>query len=170
MRYDTENPLTAAKIVNHWSRKEIEQVLQEYGEERFARDIASAIVAERSANPISTTTQLVQIVVAATPRNYQRRRLHPATKTFLALRVAVNDELENLEKGLSQAVEILEQGGRLVVLSFQSLEDRIVKNFLRQEASISAVTKRPVTPSQEEVRVNPRARSAKLRAGLKGPS
>ncbi|MDI6591538.1 MAG: 16S rRNA (cytosine(1402)-N(4))-methyltransferase RsmH [Patescibacteria group bacterium] len=170
MRYNLKNPLTAKKIVNCWSEKEIEKILKEYGEERFARSIAKAIVETRKLKSIETTWQLVKIIKKAVPSWYRHRRIHFATKTFQALRIAVNNELNNLKKALPQAIEILNPKGRLVVISFHSLEDRIVKNFLKEkfkENSITILTKKPIRPSKQEIEINPRSRSAKLRAVLK---
>jgi len=166
MRYNLENPLTAEKIVNYWSKSEIEKILREYGEERFAKKIAERIIESR-AKPIETTFQLIEIIKSVIPRKYQAGRLHPATRTFQALRIAVNDELNNLEKTLPQAINVLNRGGRLVVISFHSLEDRIVKNFLKKcggDAYVKLITKKPIGPSKEEIIKNPRSRSAKLRA------
>ena len=171
MRYNPQNPLTAGKIVNYWSAQEIEKILREYSQERFAKRIAREIVEERKNKPIQTTFQLVEIIKKSVPKNYERGRMHPATRTFQALRIAVNDELANLKKVLPQALKILEIGGRLVIISFHSLEDRIVKNFLREHSDglfgCKILTKKPTTPSQEEIKINPRARSAKLRAAIK---
>ena len=166
MRYNPESPLTAEKIVNYWSAPEIEKILREYGQESFAREIAKNIIEFRKIKPIKTTSLLVELVKKAVPKRFHHKKLHPATKTFQALRIAVNDELNNLEKGLSQALETLESGGRLAVISFHSLEDRIVKNFL-QERKIEILTKKPIAPSLEEIKINPRSRSAKLRVGQK---
>ena len=165
MRYNLENPLTAEKIVNYWSKSEIEKILREYGEERFAKKIAERIVESR-AKPIETTFQLIEIIKSVIPRKYQVGRLHPATRTFQALRIAVNDELNNLEKTLPQTINVLNRGGRLVVISFHSLEDRIVKNFYRGQTSkdLKILTKKPIRPSREEIIKNHRSRSAKLRA------
>jgi len=165
MRYNLENPLTAEKIVNYWSKPEIEKILREYGEERFAKKIAERIVESR-AKPIETTFQLIEIIKSVIPRKYQAGRLHPATRTFQALRIVVNDELNNLEKTLPQAINVLNRGGRLVVISFHSLEDRIVKNFYRGQTSkdLKILTKKPIRPSREEIIKNHRSRSAKLRA------
>jgi len=165
MRYNPENPLTAEKIVNNWSEREIEKILREYGEERFTKRIAREIIQERKIKPIKTTFQLVETIKKSTPIWYHHRRIHPATRTFQALRIAVNDELNNLKKALPQAVEILEKDGRLAVISFHSLEDRIVKNFFRENLKI--LTKKPIRPSLEEIEINPRSRSAKLRVGQK---
>ncbi|MBU2635175.1 16S rRNA (cytosine(1402)-N(4))-methyltransferase RsmH [Patescibacteria group bacterium] len=157
MRYSLDNDLSADKIINNYSQKEIEKILKEYGEERFAKRIAKNIIQER---PIKTTFQLVKVI------GRRREKIHPATRTFQALRIAVNDELNNLKKGLTQAVEILKPGGRIVVISFHSLEDRIVKNFFK-DSNLNILTKKPTTPSQEEIKINPRSRSAKLRAATK---
>lgn len=162
--------LTAEKIVNNWPEPQIERILREYGEEGFAGRIAKKIVEARKIKPIGTTFQLREIIRKATPGWYQRKKIHPATKIFQALRIAVNDELGNLEKALPQALEILETGGRLAAISFHSLEDRIVKNFFRKkekENLLKILTKKPVIPSFEETKTNPRARSAKLRTAMK---
>lgn len=162
--------LTAKKIVNEWSREEIERVLKEYGEERFARRIAKAITTTRREKSIQTTFQLVAIVRRAVPSWYRHQKIHFATRTFQALRIAVNQELENLKQVLSQAVPVLSPRGRLVVISFHSLEDRIVKNFFREqenERQLKILTKKPIIPRSEEVELNPRSRSAKLRAAQK---
>lgn len=168
MRYNPkQNSLTAAEIVNTWKQKLIEQILRVYGEERFSRKIADEIVKSR---PLRTTVDLVMAVERATPTWYHRRRIHFATKTFQALRIAVNNELENLEKALPQALDMLCSGGKLAVIAFHSLEDRIVKNFLREKAKEGAVkilTKKPLRPSKEEISENPRARSARLRVAEK---
>ena len=168
MRY--EGGVSAKEIVNGCSEEEIARILKEFGEERFARRIAKAIVEKRRVKPIKTTFQLVDVVRSAVPLWYRKRRIHFATKTFQALRIAVNGELENLKETLPQAVDILKTGGKIVVISFHSLEDRIVKNFFRENSrngKLRILTKKPVVPAAEEVRVNPRARSAKLRAAVK---
>lgn len=168
MRYSAQNQLTADKIVNFWSKFEIERVLREYGEERFAGDIAAKIIEERKSRAIQTTSGLVEVIRKSVPRGYLNGRIHFATKTFQALRIAVNDELTNIEKVLPQALQILEQGGRLAVISFHSLEDRIVKNFFKDNiAKIGLLTKKPVTPTRKEISINHRSRSAKLRAAIK---
>ncbi|MGC8998042.1 MAG: 16S rRNA (cytosine(1402)-N(4))-methyltransferase RsmH [Candidatus Bathyarchaeia archaeon] len=167
MRYSPESPLTAEAIVNFWSLKDLWRILRVYGQERFSRRIAEEIVRSR---PLRTTVDLVMAVERATPSWYHRGRIHFATKTFQALRIAVNNELENLERALPQALDIMGNGGRLVVIAFHSLEDRIVKNFLREKAKegvVKILTKKPVRPSKAEVAENPRARSARLRAALK---
>ncbi|MBI2123968.1 MAG: 16S rRNA (cytosine(1402)-N(4))-methyltransferase RsmH [Candidatus Wildermuthbacteria bacterium] len=167
MRYSTSNPLTAEKIVNYWSKTDIEKILKEYGEEQFSKEIAQTIVEQRTKTPIVKTTQLVNIIEEATPSWYHRKKIHPATKTFQALRIATNSELENIKEALPQAVRLLEPAGRIAVISFHSLEDRIVKNFFKTHPSLSMITKKPITPSLQEQKTNPRARSAKLRVALK---
>jgi len=169
MRYDLQNPLTAEKIINYWSAPEIEKILRDYGEEPFARPIAKNIIEFRKIKPITNTSQLVEMIKKSFSRRFQQKNIHPATKTFQALRIVVNDELNNLEKVLPQVLEILKPGGKLVIISFHSLEDRIVKNFYRSRASIDLkiLTKKPVGPTVEEIKINPRSRSAKLRAAEK---
>lgn len=167
---DWRNKLTAKEILNTWNREELEKILREYGEERFAKRIAEAIAEERKVKQFDTTSELANIILRITPAKYKRMKIHPATRTFQALRIAVNDELNVLNEGLNQAFEILKPGGRIVVISFHSLEDRIVKNFFRQkkqENQGEILTKKPIQPSVEEIRRNPRSRSAKLRAILK---
>jgi 16S rRNA (cytosine1402-N4)-methyltransferase len=168
MRYSLENQLTAGKIVNFWSKFEIEKILEEFGEEEFAEEISRQIVEERKQRPIETTAHLVAVIERAVPKSYLHGRLHFATKTFQALRIAVNGELQNIEKALPQALQVLEQGGRLAVISFHSLEDRIVKEFFKNNSLVlNALTKKPLTPTFEEIRINPRARSARLRVAVK---
>lgn len=170
MRYNFDNPLTAEKILNFWPEAKIERILREFGEEKFAKRIVGNIAKERKNKLIQTTFQLAEIIKRAVPKNYEKGRIQPSTRTFQALRVAVNNELSNLEKTLPQVLEILEPGGRLVIISFHSLEDRIVKNFLReasQKGLLKILTKKPIRSSFEEIGINPRSRSAKLRAVLK---
>ncbi len=170
MRYNFQNSLTAEKIINSYSESEIERILKEYGQERFAKRIAQKIVDERKKKTIQTTFQLVEIIKKSVPKNYETGRIHPATRTFQALRIAVNDELENLKKVIPQTLDILEPQGKLVIISFHSLEDRIVKNFFKensQRSRLKILTKKPTTPSQEEIKINHRARSSKLRAAIK---
>ena len=171
MRYNDEaNYLTAEKIVNEWPEEKIEEMLENYGEEKFSKKIAKNIVEQRKQGRIKTTFQLIEIIKDATPSAYWRGKIHYATRTFQALRIAVNDELENVKKVLPQAVSLLAPEGRLVVISFHSLEDRIVKNFLAEESKkgiIKILTKKPITASRDELGKNPRARSAKLRAAVK---
>jgi 16S rRNA (cytosine1402-N4)-methyltransferase len=180
MRFDPRAPRTAADIVNGYSERELADLLYEYGEERDARKIARAIVRAR---PLHTTRQLVAVIEAVSPR--RRERLHPATRTFQALRIAVNDELAAVKTALPQTVAGLRSAGRLAVISFHSLEDRIVKEFFREQsrdlinppyeriyekerqATLKEINRKPITPSEEEIRNNPRARSAKLRIAEK---
>ena len=166
MRYSVLTPLTAEKILNYWSVAEIEKVLREYGEERFSSRIAQRILEERKIRPISNTFQLVEIIRQAVPPKFQHQKIHLATRTFQALRIQVNDELNNLKNALPQAAEALSKGGRLAVISFHSLEDRIVKNFFKSQ-ELKILTKKPITPGFKEIKINSRARSAKLRAAEK---
>lgn len=181
MRFDPDNPVTAQDLVNHLTETELADLIYQYGEERRSRKIAREIIRNR---PISGTAQLAQVVTKAVrsrSNSKKRRQRHPATRTFQALRIAVNNELDGLEKVLPLALDILEIGGRLAVISFHSLEDRIVKIYFRREsedcicppetpqclcghrAAVHLVTRRPIKPSQEEILHNPRARSARLR-------
>ncbi len=164
---DTASPaLTARTIVNEWEEGSIADVLWGWGEERFARRIARAIVEARARKPIETSRELGELVRAAVPFRYQKGKLHPATKTFQALRIAVNDELGALKEGLRAAWLALETGGRLAVISFHSIEDREVKRLMllwSQQGEGVRLTKSPQKPSREEIVANPRARSAKLR-------
>lgn len=164
MRMDLDSSLTAEKIVNEWPYDELARIFYEYGGERFSWRIARRIVNAREKKRIKTTYELVGLIISSYPQR-KVRRIHPATKVFQALRIAVNDELDNLKKALPQALEILKPGGRLVVISFHSLEDKIVKNFMRD--NLEVLTRKPVVPTAEEVKLNPRSRSAKLRAGKK---
>lgn len=157
---------TAADMVNTASEEALADLFFSLGEERFARAIARGIVARREIAPITTTGELSDVVLAATPGWYHHRRIHPATKTFQALRIAVNDELGAIREGLSAAIGRLVPGGRIAVITFHSIEDRIVKTMLRDaahEGRGNVLTKKPVAPSSFELRENPRARSAKLR-------
>lgn len=167
MRLDASSPLTAEKIVNFWSKQDIEKTLKEYGEEQFSKEIAEAITESRKKKQIEKTDQLAKIILNAVPAWYKRQRIHPATKTFQALRIRVNDELEALKTALPQTLELLETKGRLAVISFHSLEDKIVKEFFKQNPAITPIHKKPISASPEEIRKNPRSRSAKLRAGIK---
>lgn len=168
MRMDTTQTLTAEELVNHLPEKELADLIFRYGEERFSRRIARGVVQARMVNPIRTTRTLVRIIEESVPRMYRKGRLHPATRTFQALRIAVNQELDILEGALRTAVDFLKGGGRLCVISFHSLEDRIVKHTFRAmaekgHAMVTILTKKPLRPGEEEVQHNPRARSAKLR-------
>lgn len=174
MRMDRRRDLTAADFVNTLSQAALEETLSHYGEERWAKRIAKAIVQEREKRPILTTQALKTIVHQAIPRRFHSRRLDPATRTFQAFRIRVNDELENLKVTLQGAWKLLRKGGRICVISFHSLEDRIVKETFREQARkggegsgsdpiLRILTPKPVTPSEEEKKGNPRSRSAKLR-------
>lgn len=157
----TEEDLTAREIVNTWDEENIADIIYGYGDERYARRIAKAIVESR---PIETTFELVEAVKLGTPSAYHRGRIHPATKTFQALRITVNDEINTLKEGLKKGFERLSKGGRMAVISFHSIEDRVTKRFFKEkqdEANI--LTKKPIVPSDEEKVRNPRSRSAKLR-------
>ena len=168
MRYNENSDLSAEKIINEYSEKGIEKILQEYGEEKFARKIAGKIVEERKVEKIQSTFQLVEIIKNSVPIRYHHGKIHFATRTFQALRIAVNGELENIKNVLPDAVSLLAPGGRLVVISFHSLEDRLVKNFFKESSNLKVLTKKPVTAQGEEVNSNPASRSAKLRACRQG--
>jgi len=173
MRFSIKQDLTAAAIVNQWSGQDIEEILRAYGEERFARRISQQIINSRRLKTILTTQELVRVIARAVPARWQHARIHFATRTFQALRIAVNDELGNLKNFLPQAVDVLEPGGRLAVISFHSLEDRIVKRFFQEKAGagqLEILTKRPITPGDQEQQLNPRSRSAKLRVAAKLPA
>jgi len=161
MRFGMDPGPSAADIVNNYSEQELARILWEYGEERYSRQIAHRIVAQR---PILSTLRLAHLVQQVL--GSRRGRIHPATRTFMALRIAVNRELDNLKAALEQSVMLLRSGGRLVVISYHSLEDRIVKQFMRAQAAEHAfalITKKVIKPSSEELRSNPRSRSARLR-------
>jgi 16S rRNA (cytosine1402-N4)-methyltransferase len=185
MRMDQNSAVQAQDLVNTSTAAELEDILRTYGEERWARRIARAILKHRSTQPISTTTELSRIISGAIPARYRPPSIHPATRTFQALRIAVNDELKNLNHALDEAVDMLNSGGRMGVISFHSLEDRIVKQKFQQwqkgctcpprvpqcicgkEKKITILTRKPIVPSRDEVQVNPRSRSAKLRVAEK---
>lgn len=161
MRFDMDTGPSAADIVNNYSEQELARILWEYGEERYSRQIAHRIVEQR---PILSTLRLAHIVQQVL--GSRRGRIHPATRTFMALRIAVNRELDSLKAALEQSTGLLRTGGRLVVISYHSLEDRIVKQFMRAEAAehaLSLIAKKVIKPSSEELRSNPRSRSARLR-------
>jgi len=157
---------TAYDIVNTWEPEHIIDILEGYGEEKFAWKIAQGILAAREIKPIVSTTELVDVIKSSVPGKYRNGRTHPATKTFQALRIAVNNEMEVLKEGLKKAFELLSPGGRIVVISFHSIEDRIVKNYFKHlagEECATIITKRPLVASEEELSENRRSRSAKLR-------
>jgi 16S rRNA (cytosine1402-N4)-methyltransferase len=164
MRMGHDGP-TAGDVVNSYPEEEIARVLRDYGEERFARRIAGAIARARGRKPLETTTELAAVVASAVPK--RRGGPHPARRTFQAIRIEVNRELEELAASLPQAVELLAPGGRLVVITYHSLEDRIVKRFVAGEQRLRSLSKKPLRPSAAEVARNPRARGAKLRAAEK---
>ena len=165
MRMNPQAELTAEQVVNHFDERELADVIYEFGDERRSRRIARAIVRSR---PIRTTVQLAEVIaVAARPMNQAERRIHPATKTFQALRIFVNRELDDLRALLNAAPQVLKPGGRMVIISFHSLEDRIVKDAFREgvkQGHYRLLVKKPVTAGEEEIDRNPRSRSAKLRA------
>jgi len=165
--------LTAEEIVNCWDEENIADIIYGYGDERFARVIAKNIIQTRSIKKISTTFELVEIIEKSIPLRARNKRLHFATKTFQALRITVNDELLSLKKGIDKGINLLNPNGRMAVISFHSGEDRIVKNIFREkqkEKIVKILTKKPITPSIEEVKTNPKARSAKLRVVKKDKS
>ncbi len=161
-----DEELTAEEIVNSWDEENIADIIYGYGGERFSRRIAKNIVLARSEKRITTTSELATIIEKSIPRIAKKGKTNPATKTFQALRIAVNDELRALKDGISKGIDLLEKDGRLAIISFHSGEDRIVKQMFRDyqsEGVVEILTKRPITPSSEELKANPKARSAKLR-------
>lgn len=161
-----EETLTAREIVNVWDENNIADVIYGYGEEKFSRKIAKGIVDARAIKPIETTFELVDIIKKSTPGWYHHGKIHPATRTFQALRITVNDEIGALTEGLAQGFERLRKGGRMAVISFHSIEDRVVKRFMRHQSDAGLgqlITKKPLPPQDAELIRNPRARSAKLR-------
>jgi 16S rRNA (cytosine1402-N4)-methyltransferase len=185
MRMDRSRPWTAADLLNRESESELRRILKDYGQERWAARIAQRIVERRRRAPLKTTQDLVDVVAGAIPRGAWPLNIHVATRSFQALRIAVNEELTAIEEGLKAAITVLASGGRVGVVSFHSLEDRIAKNLFNVEAtdcicppqapvctcghtaSLRVVTRKPITPSDAELRENPRARSAKLRVAEK---
>lgn len=164
MRFDQSQSLTAEEVVNSWSRDELQDLFRKYGEEPRAREIAKAILEARKKQRITSTVQLADIVSSVVKKH---GKSHPATRVFQAVRMAVNGELGEIESGLPAAVDLLKPGGRIAVISFHSLEDRLVKHFLKRQEGITVITKKPMKPSFEETKRNPRARSAKLRIAEK---
>lgn len=181
MRMDRSLKLSAYDIVNSVGQNELEKIIRSYGEERMAARIARAILKRRQESPIETTTQLAAIVVSCMPAGLKRQKIHPATRTFQAIRIAVNHELDNIKPVIHTAADVLKPGGRLCVISFHSLEDRIVKHEIRRlggvcvcpkdvpvcvcqkEVKFENLTRKAITPTQEEIDINPRARSARMR-------
>ncbi|MBF2072236.1 MAG: 16S rRNA (cytosine(1402)-N(4))-methyltransferase RsmH [Synechococcales cyanobacterium C42_A2020_086] len=160
MRMNQQQDLTAADIINTWGETELAHLIYTYGEERLSRQIARRIVERR---PLHTTTELAETIFHSVPRSYRYGRIHPATRTFQALRIAVNRELEVLEQFLKQAPLWLKPRGRLAIISFHSLEDRIVKHALKESPYLRVITKKPIVATATEIAQNPRSRSAKLR-------
>jgi 16S rRNA (cytosine1402-N4)-methyltransferase len=160
-----KQPFTALDIVNGWKEEDIANVIFGYGEERYARRVARRIVEYRTKKPIETSMELAEIVKGSMPRMFRKPKIHPATKTFQALRIAVNDELNALREGLAKGYSRLGKEGKIAVISFHSLEDRIVKEFFRSKESEDGakITKKPIRAGAQEVAENPRSRSAKLR-------
>jgi 16S rRNA (cytosine1402-N4)-methyltransferase len=169
MRMDKNSDLTVEYIVNAYSEDELKEIFLKFGEEKFAGRIAGKIAGQRGMKAITTTEELENICYRAYPQSLRHLKIHPATRTFQALRIAVNGELNNLEKFLCDVPRALKNGGRAVVVSYHSLEDRLVKSSFRKfagEGKAEILTKKPVSPAEEEIKNNPRARSAKLRAAL----
>ncbi len=161
---------TASDIVNTWDEENIADIIYAYGEDTYSRRIAKAIVAAREGKPILTTKELAELIKLSYPSFARFGRTHPATKTFQALRIAVNEELQSIKDALPQAVQMLKEGGRIAVISFHSLEDRIIKNFFKEmsdEGTLRILTKKPLVPSDAEIEENPRSRSSKLRIAEK---
>jgi 16S rRNA (cytosine1402-N4)-methyltransferase len=185
MRIDPAGSLTAADIVNNYSEQDLEKTLRDYGDEKYARRIAREIIKQRKIKPIIRTLELIGLIEKTVPGFYKRQKIHFATRTFQALRIEVNKELENIKKFLPQAIDLLGRRGRLAAITFHSGEDRIVKNIFRENArgcicppefpvcrcgklpKIRIITRKPIAPSEEELKENPRARSAKLRVAEK---
>ncbi len=185
MRMDRRGGVTAAEVVNETPQKELESMLRLCGEERWARRIARSIIRAREERPLETTRRLAEVVTSAIPARFRPTRIHPATRTFLAVRIAVNRELEILPSSLSSAVSLLRSGGRLCVISYHSLEDGLVKRFFREmahpracrqdvlgsssggAAQLKVITRRPIRPTREEQAANRRSRSARLRVAEK---
>ena len=165
MRMDKTEGLTAKEVINKFTKEELYEIFTKYGEEKLAWSIADAVISARRVGPVETTKQLAEIILSVRGKIGKFDRTHPATRVFQALRIFVNSELDSLRESLPQAVEILNKEGRLVVISFHSLEDRIVKNFIRD--NLKNLTKKPIRPTDEETKNNLRARSGKLRAAEK---
>ena len=181
MRMNNQDILTAYEVVNTWSQDELKRILFDYGEERYAPRIASAICRRREEKPIETTLELVDVIRSAMPPQALREKQHPAKRSFQAIRIAVNDELGSVEKAMRDAIPLLNPGGRLAIITFHSLEDRIVKNAMAEAAKgctcppnfpvcvcgkkpiVKLISRKPIVATEEELEVNPRSRSAKLR-------
>ncbi len=163
MRMDRFGSVMASDLVNNLPMEGLTELIRVYGEERWAKRIAERIVEQRAKQPILTAGELARLVSRAIPRKFHPRRIHPATRTFQALRIAVNRELDNLKHALDVLPDCLCEGGRLCIISFHSLEDRLVKFAFRDDPRLQPITKKPLTADEEEIKLNPRARSAKLR-------
>ena len=168
MRLNCSSGLSAADVVNGYSEENLADVIYRYGEERYSRRIARAIVEKRKEKAIESSSELAEVIRMAVPKEYRYGRIHPATRTFQALRIEVNSELDRITPALEEAIRVLKKGGRIAVITFHSLEDRKVKWFFKEEAArddsrIRILTKKPIVPSEEEERENPPSRSAKLR-------
>ena len=185
MRMDPKLQFTAYDLLNEMSAEELESIIRKYGEESFSKKISTAIVNTRKSKPVQSSKELAALVSNSIPRKFHPKNIHPATKTFQALRIAVNNELENLQTFIEKAATVLKTGGRLVIISFHSLEDRIVKNYFKRLNSncicppdlpvcrcnkrsiLKIITRSPVRPDSDEIMTNPRSRSSKMRVGEK---
>ncbi len=167
MRMDPSIQVTASDLINNLDKRRLNDIFQKYGQEKFSLAIADAVCSARQIRPINKTDELSKIIYEVYRKKGVRPKLHPATKVFQALRIVVNSELLNLEEVLPQTIRLLKKDGRLVVISFHSLEDGIVKRFLKQENQLKILTKLPIGPTEAEIANNPRARSAKMRAAQK---
>lgn len=168
MRMDPTLQIKAEDIINNFDERRLYEIFSTYGQEKYSRSVARAIVSTRRlTGAIITTRQLAQVIEKTIPKSVGKSRIHPATRIFLALRIVVNAELLNLNECLPQTVSLLKNGGRLVVISFHSLEDGIVKRFFKSNQSLRILTPRPIGPKTQEIKINPRVRSAKLRAAEK---
>lgn len=185
MRMDKDSDITAWNVINEYSQKDLEKIIWEYGEERWAKRISEFIIAEREHKPIDTTLDLVSIIKKAIPKGARSTGHHPAKKTFQAIRIEVNDELNILKEAINNLCSVLKPKGRICIIAFHSLEDRIVKNTFKElnqdcicppnipicicdkEKELDIITKKPIIPTKEELNLNPRSRSAKLRIGEK---
>ncbi|MBX0312622.1 MAG: 16S rRNA (cytosine(1402)-N(4))-methyltransferase RsmH [Sulfurihydrogenibium sp.] len=168
MRMDTTQKLTAYDVVNYYREQDLYNIIKTYGEEKFASKIAKSIVEYRKKKKIETTKELADIVYRCYPPNLRHGKIHPATRTFQAIRIEVNNELKDIEEGLEKAINLLTKNGIIMAISFHSLEDRIVKNTFKKYKELKfleILTKKPITPSDEEIKENPASRSAKLRVG-----
>ena len=171
MRMDTlNNSLTAYEIINKFSEKQLSEIFFKYGEEKFSKIIARKIVEERKTKEIKTAKELAEIILKVVPKYkkvFLKYKIHPAARIFQAIRIFINNELQNIELGLNNSIDVLNSGGRIIAVSYHSLEDRIVKNIFKNRTDCKVITKKPITPSKEEISYNRSSRSAKLRAAEK---